>query len=243
MITDGYIDIHAHILPEVDDGSGSMEETLQMLTIAYRQGIRTIIATPHYACGMNNITADKLKAVRDRVQAEAAKIDKEFQIFLGNELYYSDSIIEDLKAQKALTLAESMYILVEFSVKSSYNTIYNGFKSLILSGYVPILAHVERYECLRKNESRIEELIELGAYIQMNSSSLLGGFLDSEAAYNRKLLAQGYIHLIGSDCHDKVNRIPRMEDAVKVVMKKYGNQMINQVFKDNPGKLLSNKYI
>lgn len=243
MMLDGYIDVHSHILPGVDDGSGSMKHTIEMLKLANQEGIKSIIATPHYACGANNKTVEELQNIREQVQIEALKIDKNFQIFLGNELYYSDSIIEDLKVKKAMTLAESNYALVEFSIRASYDTIYNGIKSLILAGYAPILAHVERYQCLKKEEDLIMELIELGAYIQMNSNSLQGSFMDKEASYNRKLFSRGLIHFIGSDCHDAKYRTPKMESTVKILSKKIDKQLLNRVFQDNPQKILNKKYI
>ena len=243
MTLDRYIDIHTHILPEVDDGSRSMEETIQMLQIAIREGIGGMIATPHYACGADNKSVEQLRCIRDQVQEEALKIDKDFELFLGNELYYSDSIVEALSSKKALTLAGSRYVLVEFSVKETYKTMYKGLREFILAGYAPILAHVERYFCLQKKDHLIKELVELGTYIQMNNISLLGGFLNAEASYNRKLLNKGLVHLIGSDCHDEKMRVPQMKNTVKIVSKNTNDRLVDQIFLDNPRKILENKYI
>lgn len=238
-----YIDVHAHILPGVDDGSGSMEETIQMLQIALDQGIRTIIATPHYITGGKNASVEQLKMVCAQVREEAEKLDKEFKILLGNELYYSEAIIEDLKSQKALTLADSKYVLVEFSVRDSYERIYKGLKDLLYSGYAPILAHVERYHCLNKKMELINDLSRLGCYIQMNSDSLVGGIFNSEANFNRKLLNNGLIHLIGSDCHSSEIRKPKMKDTVMILRKKCDEGLIHKIFLENPVNILKNTYI
>jgi protein-tyrosine phosphatase len=241
-IAHNLIDVHSHILPGVDDGPSNMEETILMLSGAAKQGIRTIITTPHYAVGANNKSVDELVYIRNKVQEEAFQINSELKIYSGNELYYSESILEELKSGRALTLADSRYVLVEFSVRESYKRIYHGLQEFVLAGYIPILAHVERYQCLMRKEFLIKDLIEAGAYIQMNSSSLVGGIFHSEAAYYRKLVAGGYIHLIGTDCHDAKIRIPQMEDAIKA-MKKCEEGFLHKLLIENPGKILENKYI
>ncbi len=243
MQADSFTDIHSHILPGADDGSGSMEQTLKMLLIAKQQRIKTIIATPHYVCGANNKQVARLLEIKEQVQKEAVKFDREFRIFLGNELYYSEDILEALNTGKALTLAGSRYALIEFPAGETYQTLYRGLGEFILAGYAPILAHVERYRCLKEEEERIEEIIKLGAYIQINSGSLLGGFLNREAAYHRKLVKKGLIHFIASDCHDTDYRPPQMEDTFKTVLKCIDNRLVNQIFLDNPAKILENKYI
>ena len=239
----GYTDVHAHILPGVDDGSRSMEQTIQMLKLALQQKITTMIATPHYLPGEKNASVDQLYTVRDEVQAQATKLHKDYKILLGNELYYSDALLEDLKSKRALTLADSRYVLVEFSVRVSYGTIYRAMGELLQAGYAPILAHVERYQCLNKREDLISEIKKLGCYLQMNSSSLTGGMFHSGASWNRKLVRIGLIHLIGSDCHDDKVRIPSMATAADMLHKKCGDTITNQIFLKNPHHILENTYI
>jgi protein-tyrosine phosphatase len=241
--TDGFIDIHAHILPGVDDGSDSMDETLRMLQTAYEQGIRTMIATPHYMPGGDNIPKENLSVIRDQVQVKIDEIGLNLKLLLGNEIYYSGSIVGLLKSKKALTLADSRYVLVEFSPKEAYDTMYNKLGELVHFGFWPVLAHVERYRCFYKNDFRISDLIEMGCCIQMNASSVLGGILDTEAIYNRRLIKQGLVHFIGSDCHDDRNRIPCMKMAEKTLQKRCDERLLNRLFYENPFKVLENTYI
>lgn len=238
-----YIDIHNHILPGVDDGARSMEETIQIIEKAVKQGITTMFATPHYHCGGNHVEPNKLIEIKDAVQEEAYKIDKEFRIYLGNELMYSDSLLEDVKEKKALTLGDSRYALIEFSTRISYETMYKAMRNFITAGFSPIIAHVERYECLRKKDEFIGELIELGCYIQMNSSSLLGGVMNIEARRHKKLVSEGMVHFIASDCHDMHYRIPLMKDIVKSLTKRTDPKIMEDIFIHNPRKILENKYI
>ena len=238
-----YIDIHSHILPGVDDGAGSMEQTVRMLRIAAGEQINTMIATPHYEAGRDNPSVEHLRNIRNQVQEEALRIRKDFRIFLGNELYYSESVVEALNSGEALTLAGSRYVLVEFNYGIDFNSMYRGINDFVYNGYIPILAHIERYDNVYREPDRIRELIKMGCYIQMNSDSLMGGFLDMEAAYNRKLLSHNLVHFVGSDSHSDRVRAPMMEAVVKHLLKKCDEGLIERVFIENPNKILENTYI
>lgn len=239
----GFIDIHTHILPGVDDGSGSMAETIRMLHIAQEQQISTIIATPHYAIGATNTPVEQLTQLKEQVQVEAHKISKDLNILLGNELYYSDSILEALKSKEALTLAGSKYVLIEFNTRETYNNMYKGLDGMIRAGFLPVIAHIERFRCLLNKEYLISDLIGLGCYIQMNSNSLIGNLFNKEANYNRKLLNLGLVHFIGSDCHDDKIRIPSMKNTVNTLQKKCEEGLLENILYDNPVSILENTYI
>lgn len=238
-----YIDIHTHILPGVDDGAKNMEETIAMLKMAYEEGILTIIATPHYTCGKGNVKVEELQEKKKQVEEEAKKIDKDFSIYLGNELFYSDGIINDLKSGKALTLADSRYVLVEFMPSAPYEKIRLAIHKFVLAGYAPIIAHMERYQCLYRKEELIEELIELGAYIQMNTGSLKGGFFNQEVSNNKKMVSLGLVHFFGSDCHNTGQRMPRMESTLENLRKKVDHELLDQILFHNPRKIIENKYV
>lgn len=243
ILKDRYIDIHSHILPGVDDGPSSMDETIQMLRKAADEGIRTIIATPHYMAGEKNTNVNELEDIMMQVQSEAYKIDKDFKILLGNELYYSNSVIEDLKLGKALTLAGSRYILVEFAYSADFHTIHRGINDFVCNGYIPIIAHIERYHCMYKKPYKVNELVEMGSYMQMNCDSLIGGFLDVEASYNRKLLKNDLVHFIASDSHNHKTRAPMMQKAIDYLRKKTVYSKLEKIALINPSKILEDTYL
>lgn len=238
-----WTDIHSHILPEVDDGSVSMTQTKRMLKIAYEEGIRYIIATPHYGAGCRNPDQEELLKKLDLVRQEAKKIHENFHIALGNELFFSEDIIEHLRKRKALTLAGTRYVLVEFATQDNYQTIRRGLHRLLINGYLPILAHVERYECLYEEYDKIDEMIKLGAYMQLNISSIVGRITHRRKKFCKKLLEYGLIHLIGTDSHSDNGRAPLMLDGVNYIRKKYGEELVEILLKDNTLKLLQNQYI
>ncbi|HCL01042.1 MAG TPA: histidinol-phosphatase [Lachnoclostridium phytofermentans] len=243
ILLNQWTDIHSHILPSVDDGSENLKQTRNMLKIAHEEGIIHIIATPHYGVGYINPDIQELQKKLELVREEAKKIDPNFKIDLGNELYYSEDIIEHLKESKALTMAGTRYVLVEFPVFESFRNIRTGLHRLLMNGYLPILAHTERYEALYKNFDRIEELIKLGVYIQMNITSILGGFINKRSRYCKKLMDYGYIHFVATDSHSDHNREPRMIKGVNYLRKKYGIELVNQLLVKNTSQLLSNKYL
>lgn len=233
---ENYTDIHSHILPGVDDGAKNMEETLAMLRTAKKQGIRTIIATPHYKVGQHKKTAEELEQIKEMVQLEADEAGLDMEILLGNELYYNRELCERLDKGLALTLADTRYVLVEFSVFSDYTELYQGLRNLIQGGYIPILAHMERYECLRKDKDKIKELISLGIYMQMNTESL-------KRHANKKLVKEGYIHFFGSDSHNTDNRKPNMQDGINELGKSVSREQLEQILVGNPKKLREDKYL
>lgn len=237
------IDIHTHILPRVDDGSASMEETLQMIRIGKEQGINTIFATPHYGAGFQEKSVTELQDIKCMVEEEVRGIEASFRIYLGNEIYYRTSSLKDVMEGKALTLADSRYVLIEFSMEVNYKTLYQGLREFILAGYAPILAHVERYACLSEDEYRIEELIELGVYIQMNASSLTGNILSRSLSRHKRFIKNKWIHIIATDCHNATFRAPYTKKALQTIIKLTDIDYARELFYINPGKILENKYI
>ena len=199
-----YIDIHAHIIPGVDDGAETMEESMSMIETAYQEGIRAIIATPHY--GKWNPDYNKAYAL-------------DMKLFFGNEIFYGAEVIEDLRSGRAMTLGGTDYVLVEFSTEAEYITIAEGLREFVSAGYRPVLAHVERYSSLHGNLKSIRELIENGTYIQVNARSYLGKITSRRTLWCRRLLDERMVHFIASDCHDAAARKPVMKSAVDEMLR------------------------
>lgn len=213
------IDVHSHVLPQVDDGSSSMEETIGMLSLVYEQGIRTVFATPHYHQGRHQYSKtelyETLETVREAIKDELPGLF----LLLGQEILYFDGICDALKAGEALTMGDSRAVLVEFRCADSWNAIFQGVRKLLYARYIPIIAHAERYQALRE-PGRLEELIQAGAVIQMNYSSLEGNFWNKDTHWCRKQVLEGRIHLLGTDAHNMGSRKPDLSGAMKWLDKK-----------------------
>ncbi len=241
----GYYDIHTHILPGMDDGARTKEETVQMLKLAYEEGVRHIIATPHFTPGEKNPSRETLEKALEFTQEEARKIDPSMTVALGNEILHDAGALSALKKGEALTLGGTRYILVEFMPSDSYNKIYSAMREYVMNGYIPIMAHMERYESLVKAYDSLKELSELGVYFQMNTESIIGGLFQRKAAYHRKLVEEGYIQFFGSDCHrGEKRRLPQMESALKYLDKEFmGDKLWESIFSKNPEKMLADEFI
>jgi Capsular polysaccharide biosynthesis protein len=204
-------DIHSHLLPGIDDGAADWDETRQMLQLAYEQGIHTIIATPHFS---RRHETGHLRELAGRLAAEARKIAPDYRIYLGQELMYFDSLVEFLERGDALTLADTRYVLVEFRPDVTYKNLYQWIRKLLMAGYHPVIAHVERYLSLRKDD-RLRELIQAGCYLQMNYSSLNGAFFHPDIRWCRNQLRNNLIHFMATDMHHINYRAPVIRKSLQ----------------------------
>lgn len=242
MIKELY-DVHCHLIPGVDDGSQSLEESLSALRAEFNEGVRRIICTPHVN---GDDTRESCKARIERFhnlqdELEKSELKGQMELYLGSELYYSDSIAELLSKDSAYSLAGSQYILVEFIPSVDYKKLYQGLRNLITQGYLPILAHMERYGCLTKQEERIGEIEELGVYLQVNAATISSGILDTGNRFVRNLLKQGRIHLVGTDSHGMNFRPPQMKKAVHWIEKNCSAESAERILNANPAAVLQNQ--
>lgn len=206
----GIVDIHAHILPGVDDGARDLEEASALAAKAAGQGIRTVIATPHYS--RQGETRDYRQLLQG-VQEEIRKTYPEFKLYLGQELYYHEDLGDRLLGGQALAMAGSIYILLEFSPGTPFSRMSRGIRNLCGLGYIPVLAHAERYECLREN-GMLERLRETGALFQINYESLTGHWYDRDVLWCRKQIKERRIHFLGTDMHRMDYRPPEINRAL-----------------------------
>lgn len=232
-----YIDIHNHCLPNVDDGAKNKEESLEMLRCTYDQGIRDIIVTPHFKKIKRGRTKEEIqRKLREMQEAlDNEKID--LKLHIGCELFYSSRSIEYLENNIIATLADSSYILIEFYPDEEFRKIREATYELLAAGYVPILAHVERYQYL-SDLSKVVELIELGALIQVNVASILGKQGRKTTKYVNTLLKNRLVHFVATDAHDMDRRRPRLLECVHYLEKKYGIEYADELCTLNPQKIL-----
>lgn len=231
------IDIHAHILPGVDDGAADWEEARWMLACAYKQGIRTIIATPHYS---HRQEVGRLRELARQLDAEAKRIAPDFKVFLGQEILYFDSIVEALAEGQALTMAGSRYVLVEFMPDISFQKMFQDVRKLLISGYHPIVAHVERYGALR-DEAHMQELIRAGGYLQMNYRSLQGQILDRDARWCRRQVLERRIHMLATDMHHKNARTPEIAKSLRWLSDHIDESQLIYMMEKNASRILSDR--
>lgn len=237
------VDTHCHILPGVDDGARDMDMSMKMLDIAYSQNIRKIIFTPHFYLGENMVTMERIQIIYEQVCVEAKRIYTDLELYLGNEVLWNPGIIDVLKQGKIFPMGKSKYILIEFLPSSSYQEIYDAIRRISQVGYRPVIAHVERYEHLIHNLDYLDEVCWNGAYLQMNASSLTGGFFDKEAKWCRKLVKDGYISILGTDAHNLEERAPYIQDVIHLIQKQMEQKDLEALLYKNAEKMLEGKWI
>ncbi len=237
------IDIHCHIMPGVDDGSPDMATSLEMLKIADKNGITHLILTPHHKPMHHNVSPEHNVLYRKKLQEAAKEAGIRAKLFSGNEIYYSDETMEELLQGKICSLAGSDYVLVEFHPTNPFKAIQNAMNRVQASGYIPIVAHVERYSDIVEKPERVGDLIDMGCLIQVNASSIMGKYGFGISHFTKKLLKENYVHFIASDAHDTGRRAPKLLECREYVERKYGEEYAKKLFFTNPANVIRNETI
>lgn len=242
------IDIHSHIVFDVDDGPRDLADSRALLEESYRQGVRTIISTSHRRKGMFETPENKIAEHFKLVQEIAKEISDDLTVFYGAEIYYTSDVLDKLEKKIIPSLADTRYALIEFSMTTPYKEIHTALSNVLRLGITPVVAHIERYHCLENDEKKVRDLIDMGCYMQINSSSVLKPklfgdkykFMKKRARF---FLEKDLVHFVASDMHNLDDRPPYMEEAYQIISKKYGVAYAEQLFRKNQEILLRNEYI
>ncbi len=209
------VDMHCHVLPGVDDGPKTVVDSIAVLREAERQHVEAMIVTPHFHPARYQVYAsqitDGLGILEEKIRQEGLAI----RLIPGQECYFYSDLIRELDAGHVLTMGGTRYVLVEFDPDVLYSGLRNAVRSLVSSGYYPIVAHYERYRCLKENTERLTQLRYDGAMLQMNFDTLLikGGLFHRNPW--RGLLKDGYVDFLGSDTHGMDFRPPHIGKVVE----------------------------
>ena len=194
-------DIHTHIIPYVDDGSSSLEESINMIKHEIDIGVTDIICTPHHIFHRYEATVEVIKERFNFLKEEVEKLNLPIKLYLGQEICYThrEDIISMLKNGTLLTLNNTNRVLLEFSFTREPEDILDVIYNFNINGYEVIIAHVERYEWMTLD--KVVALRNEGALIQINSNSILGLTSWSEKRFVKKLLKHNLVDFVASDTH------------------------------------------
>lgn len=240
------IDIHSHIVFDVDDGPKTMAESLALIGESYRQGVRKIVSTSHRRKGMFETPEEKIFAHFSQVKEAAEAKYEGLEILYGGELYYSSDVLEKLEHGLVPKMNDTRFALIEFSMTTPWKDIHTAIGNVIMLGVTPIVAHIERYNALEFNDERVRELIDMGCYTQINSSHVLKSklFGDKYRPFKKRarfFLEKNLVHCVASDMHNLGERPPFMADAREIITKDFGAKRASLLFEENPQTLLDNK--
>lgn len=229
-------DFHTHLLPKIDDGSKSLDETLEMLRISAKKGIRRVIATPHFSA--NHWSVEEFIKYRYKRYSQLKEVMTPDlpEIVLGAEVKYYEGISR-LNNLKDLCIENTKLLLLEMPIdKWSVFSLRELSEMSCRSDITLVLAHVDRYFGYQSMNT-FESLSEQGILMQINAESFTSFFARSKAL---KMLKNGMVQFIGSDCHGSVKRPPNMDEAVMVIEKKLGKSFIREL-KDIGNSVFLNK--
>ena len=209
------IDIHTHVLPGIDDGARDWDMALEMLKRSRDNGVRAVIATPHFVPWEGQIPPARIRQMcREAEERFQEAYGLRMRVCPGEELYYYSDLVTDLREGRAMTMNDTGTVLVEFGLRIPYREMQQAVRQLQRNGYQVILAHYERYAALAA-EDPMEELLDMDVRLQSNLQALGGGLFDPLRRRIRKDYKNGRISFTASDMHNLTSRPPMEERGMK----------------------------
>lgn len=237
------IDLHAHLLPGIDDGAETMADAVDMVRAARDDGIGVIVATPHrnrWSAPSDRPDVERhLATLQDRVEREQLAV----RVLLGSEAYVAPDLVEQVQSGRVWTINQGRYLLIEWPY--DYYPPYSEqvIFELQLQGIVPIVAHAERYRIVRREPSYLATLIERGVVVQVTAGSLLGALGTEIQRVAEQLLISGLAQVLASDAHDLVHRPPILRAARDRAAELIGEARARAMVSDVPEQILANRLV
>ena len=237
------IDMHSHILPSIDDGATSVDEAFKLIEEAKSVGFEGIVLTTHYIEGYYEADIDRREVLAKSIEDNLANKHLDVELYLGNEIYISENIVNLLKEGKASTINNTSYVLFELPFNQEPMFLYNIIYEMMQNKLVPILAHPERYEFVQQHPEFIFDLIQRGVLMQANYGSVIGEYGEKAQIIVKKLLQNNMIHFLGSDVHRQNTIYPKMPKIISELKKLISEDKIEELTTTNPKRVLQNKRI
>lgn len=235
------VDIHNHILFGVDDGARTIEDSINMIKEEISSGVNQIILTPHFNKRID-ASIETINNNFEMLQAQVISENINVELFLGSEVYMDRNYYETIWESSYNTLAGSRYLLVEFSPAEDLKNIPEICYEVSLKGYIPVIAHIERYEDLYDNVKLLSEILK-EALIQVNAHAIIDKENKSTQRFVTYLLKNQLVSFVASDAHNLHKRGVFMKEAALYVYNHYGLEYMEKIFNNNQRLLIENKTI
>ena len=238
-------DIHSHLIYNVDDGSQSIEESIELLKKMADVGFDNVIITPHYIHGASYAIPNKEKINKlNKLKNEVKKNNININLYLGNEIFISDYIVSDIENGNIYTLNNTKYLLFELPFHNQILNLSDIIYEIKLASYEPILAHPERYDHFQDNYKLIDELKKEGLLFQCNYASIVGYYNKRSQKLMKYLLKKGYVDYLGTDIHriNKTFTLDNFDKIKKKIVKITGKDYFNKIMA-NCDKLVKEELI
>lgn len=231
----GFIDIHCHILPGIDDGPADIKESREMARVALNDGISHIFATPHFINGLYKHSGRDIITLVDNLKGS---ISDSIEIFYGSDAGITLDLPKRIENGDVLTLNGSQYLLIELPAYTVPPNVDNLIFNLKKKGIQPIITHPERNMGLINNLCLMGRLKEDGAMYQLTAMSITGGFGREAKMSCLRMIKAGLVDFIASDAHDSIKRPPILSKAYKEVEKEFDKDTADRLFIHNPEKIV-----
>lgn len=235
------IDIHSHLMPNVDDGAKSVEEAIELIKEAKVEGITDIILTPHYIIDSYEQNIETLNHLKDKLQQMIKNENVDINLHIGMEVYITNNLVEIFKQNKILTLAGSKYILIELPMNTYVQYLDMVVFKLIENNIIPIIAHPERYKFVQENPKNLKKLLDSGCLIQSNIGSILGIYGKKAKKTIKYLLKNDLINFLATDTHRRKTIYPLLKKGIKKIEKITGKEKAQELTSLNAQKILNNR--
>lgn len=235
-------DVHSHLIFNVDDGCVDLSESLRILKKMKIIGFDNVIITPHYIKGTEYSADNKLKLSRfNEIKDALKKYNIDISIYLGNEIFINNDIVSLINEGEIYPI-NGKYLLIELPFHNKIINLDDILYELTCSGYVPIIAHPERYSYFHDNYSLVDKLKEEGYLFQCNYGSIIGYYGKSSEKLIKYMLKKGYVDYFGTDVHrlDRMNILDKFDKIEKSIIKVIGAKNYN-IIKENCDELINNK--
>jgi len=237
------IDMHSHILPNIDDGATSIEESIQMLKEAYEAGFTAVVSTSHYIEESWNVSKQKRQELIDIIGKKLELENIKITIYNGAEAYISNNLDKLVQKEELPTINGTKYLLIELPMNNEIIYLEEIICELLSNGIIPIIAHPERYSYVQKNPKILQKFIEKGVLFQANYGSIIGKYGKEAERTVKKLLKNDMIHVFGTDSHRNNSTYTQMVQILKKITKLIGKDKIELLSNINPQKIIENKLI
>ncbi len=236
------IDLHTHILPGRDDGIETEEDAIEFARLAFADGVRTLVATPHSKDGFFDNGRAEVRAAVEQLAAKLREAGIGLQLLPGAEVHIAPDLVERVRDGRAVTLGDNgKTLLLELSLSQYPINLENQVFGLRLAGLVVLFAHPERIRYFQEDVKRWEEMVRLGAYGQITTGSVLGTFGEEAQEFSELLLRHGLVHVLASDAHNVRGRSPVLSRAVEAVAAIVGQEEARRFVSERPRALLEGR--
>ena len=231
------IDLHCHILPQLDDGAQSLTDALEMARLAVNSGVTAMAATPHCIDDRSGAIRERILMLRELLEEEQIPL----RLYMGMEIFGTEDTALLLRQKRLMTLNNSRYPLVEFAFRGSGELQTQILQSILLEGFTPVVAHPERYGYVQEQPDLVNLWARMGCLFQVNRGSLLGRFGSEARHVGFALVNRGFATVVASDGHSPRMRTPWMEDVYHLLQEQVSDAAAEYLLVHNPKAILRNQ--